>query len=126
MKNTLGGTVRSARRTLVTTVLLSIGSIGAAALALYPAAMAFGGMAMKESGGGVDVPIWLAGGLAVGFIGAAASIPWVIARRSVRPGIIITGVFFALGVVFGIIFANPPRSAFPPAPYVPGSPSRQR
>jgi hypothetical protein len=106
MKKTLGGTARSTRRTVVTTVLLSIGSIGAAALVIYPAAFVFIGMAMKESGSQVDVPIWLAGGLAMGLIGAAASLPWVVARRSARPCIVITGVFFALGVVFGLAFAR--------------------
>jgi len=105
MKNALGGTARSTHRTAITTVLLSLASIGAAAVAIYPAAMIFGGMVMRESSSRVDVPVWLAGGLAAGLIGASASLPWVAAERSARRGIFITGVFFALGVVFGVAFA---------------------
>jgi hypothetical protein len=64
----------------------------------------FGGMLMKESSSRLDLPTWLAGGLAATLIGAAASIPWVIARRSVRPCIVLTAIFFMLGLVFGLVF----------------------
>jgi hypothetical protein len=86
--------------------LLSVLSIMCSAVVFYPAILVFGGMVMAESGRHFDVPIWLAGGLAASPIGAAASLPWVVARRSASPCVALTALFFVLGLLFGLIFSR--------------------